>query len=105
MPLPNTQTTTYIVGQLYFHVLSSPVPVLVERTELDARFFVRIFPASRGNSMVAWPLPSLSDRAAYEVSHAIFSELDRISRLAGPLNAGGSSHTRPSVRLSVGMVN
>jgi hypothetical protein len=26
MPLPNTQTTTYIVGQLYFHVLSSPRP-------------------------------------------------------------------------------
>jgi hypothetical protein len=33
--------------------------------------------------MVAWPPPSLSDRAAYEVAHAIFSELDRISRLAG----------------------
>ena len=83
MPIPNTQTTTYIVGQLYFHVLSSPVPILVERTELDPRFFARIFPSRRGNSIVAWPPPSLSDRAAYDVSHAIFSELDRISRLAG----------------------
>jgi hypothetical protein len=83
MPLPNTQTTTYIVGQLYFHVLSSSVPIVVERTELDPRFFARIFPARRGNSIIAWPPPSLSDRAAYDVSHAIFSELDRVSRLAG----------------------
>lgn len=83
MPIPNTQTTTYIIGQLYFHVLSSPVTVLVKNTELDPQYFVRIFPPGRGNSMVAWPPPSLSDSAAYAVAHAIFSELDRISRLAG----------------------
>jgi hypothetical protein len=82
-PVPNTQTTTYIIGQLYIHVLSSPVRVLVEKTDLDPRAFVQIFPASRSNSVVVWPVPSISDVDAYQTSRAIFDELDRISRLLG----------------------
>jgi len=83
MPVPNTQTTTYIVGQLYLHVLSSPIGVLIEKTELDPLFFVRLFPISRGNTLVVWPPRSLSDQAAYMVSRAVFDELDRISRRLG----------------------
>lgn len=59
-PRPNTQTTTFVVGQLYIHAMSSSVPNLVDRfvfTGSGAPKLRQIWPII--NDKVNWP-PALA---------------------------------------------
>jgi hypothetical protein len=72
---PNTQTTTFVIGKLYIHVLSSDIAGIVRKNEIvgDGRkLLYRIHPFRR--SALTWP-PSLrmSDQDADAIASA-FSE-------------------------------
>jgi hypothetical protein len=72
---PNTQTTTFVIGKLYIHVLSSDIAGIVRKNEIvggGRKLLYRIHPFRR--SPLTWP-PSLrmSDQDADAIASA-FSE-------------------------------
>ena len=79
---PNTQTTTFVVGKLYVHVMSSHFP---EYTRLwdwrpvpqAKRLLVPIWPIDRAK--IGWP-PSkaLNDKNAQDFAMAFFRAVDTI---------------------------
>jgi hypothetical protein len=79
LPIPNTQTTSLVVGELYAHVFSSPYPEAVAPVSLGdraSRILVQIWPV-RGE--LTWPLPeTITDRDADNFVDAIFNLLYRI---------------------------
>jgi hypothetical protein len=84
VPPPNTQTTTFIVGQLYIHAFSSASPGLTSKWRLDAqgpRILAQLWPVKE--SFIAWPTNDIRDRDADRIAGHIFWQLDRIGRTFG----------------------
>jgi hypothetical protein len=83
-PKPNTQTSTYVVGQLYIHAFSCPFPEFVHRCGLSntgAKKFAQIWPLRE--SMIAWPTNVISDREADNMAGEIFKKFDEAGRTFG----------------------
>ena len=81
--LPNTQTTTFVGGCLYVHVMSSVNPENVNKwaETLPCRIgplLVPLHPPKEG--LVAWPPVSLTDRQADEIASAFHRYVENISR-------------------------
>ena len=84
---PNTQTTTFVIGNLYAHTMStSGDPSLIagwdwggSSTRLANRL-VQIVPSKQ--SAVVWPPPSLTDFEAQIVAYAFDLVVDAASRSA-----------------------
>lgn len=77
--IPNTQTTTFVVGKLYVHVISSSV-IEVEKQKISARLVERIWPLI--TKTIKWPLRPLVPAEAEWISMAFFrSVVDRERRL------------------------
>jgi hypothetical protein len=79
---PNTQTTTFVVGQLYVHVMSSVNPdninkwaTMLPRAEW---LLVPLFPQKE--SFIAWPPTSIADRQADAIASAFHLYIEGISR-------------------------
>jgi hypothetical protein len=83
-PPPNTQTTTFVIGELYVHVMStSGNPDIVSRWVWPAasrpgRLLIQIWPARE--SIVAWPSESLTDGDADFIATAYDRVIDAASR-------------------------
>jgi hypothetical protein len=89
-PLPNTQVTTFTVGRLYVHVMSSVHADTVAKwywglgpAPIEGRLLAQIFPHKE--SIIAWPPQSLSDQSADGIAGAFKRYTDAISlSLLGP---------------------
>ena len=79
---PNTQTTTFVVGNLYVHVMSSVDPDNISNfatsLSLDFPLLVGLFPQKA--SVIAWPPKGMSDRDADAVASAFQKHADGITR-------------------------
>jgi hypothetical protein len=80
--LPNTQTTTFVVGRLYVHVMSSVNAENIHKwtTMLprSAPLLVPLFPPKE--SFIAWPAGSLTDMQADAIASAFHLYVESISR-------------------------
>jgi hypothetical protein len=68
----NGHATTQVIGKLFIHVLSLPIPGFVERWRFampDGGQLVRIWPQTRYS--IKWPGPAMSDRDADLTSGAL----------------------------------
>jgi hypothetical protein len=90
IPPPNTQTTTFIVGQLYIHTFSSAVDNIVNQQGLSnlsgargqaGRVLAQIHPPVE--SFIAWPTEDIWDVTADQIARFIFRRLDMIGRMFG----------------------
>jgi hypothetical protein len=83
-PSPNTQTTTFAIGELYIQVMStSGNPRIVDRwnwpfASRPARLLTQIWPPRE--SFIAWPTESLTDSDADFVATAFDHVIDAASR-------------------------
>lgn len=81
---PNTQTTTFVIGELYVHVMSSSGhPDLTAKWVWPAfsrlsRLLIQVWPAKE--SFIAWPPDSLTDRDADTVPTLFSNVVDAASR-------------------------
>lgn len=81
---PNTQTTTFVIGELYVHVMSSTGhPDLISKWAWPAfsqisRLLIQIWPVKE--SFIAWPSESLSDRDADNIPTIFSNVVDAASR-------------------------
>jgi hypothetical protein len=80
---PNTQTTTFIIGKLYVHVMSSFFPEHAalwdwRPTPRARALLVEIWPVKHG--IIAWPRVALSDRDARLFSMSFFNAVSEIGR-------------------------
>jgi hypothetical protein len=72
-PLPNTQSSSFVVGPLFIVAISSAIPRLAKKwTFNDASEAVlrQIWPIQRPS--IAWPLPAMTDEEADRISSAFF---------------------------------
>ena len=79
LPLPNTQTSTFIVGELYLHVLSCDDDIILNGIQLPTQgvtLFAPIWPVRE--QAVVWPMDAMSDSQASGFSTAIFDSINRI---------------------------
>jgi hypothetical protein len=78
-PRPNTQATTFVVGQIYFTVISSAIVGIPGQYEFADRARRRLFEIwpYRGKPL-QWPLPLLSDEEADGISGAFFKAATRL---------------------------
>jgi len=81
IPKPNTQTTTFTVGQLYIFAASSPTDIFEQwRVTADgAGKLTQIWPILR--NVVGWPPPAITDREADTISAAFFQFAEQVGRL------------------------
>jgi hypothetical protein len=73
-PWAHTQTTTFIVGQLYVHVFSCPIADVVRKVSLGVRGNVvmsQIWPPT--DRVFGWPKALLTDRDAQSIPVSIFN--------------------------------
>ena len=81
---PNTQTTTFVIGQLYIHVLSSEIVSVVRKNEMRRgakALLYRIHPIKK--SPLAWPPPMpITDEDADAIASA-FGERGRRNLIFG----------------------
>jgi hypothetical protein len=81
---PNTQTTTFVIGELYVHVMSSSQhPDLTAKWLWPAfsrlsRLLIQIWPPKE--SFIAWPPESLTDRDADTIPTLFANVIDASSR-------------------------
>ena len=79
---PNTQVTTFVVGELYVHVMSSVdlenINGWATRLSFSERRLVCIHPAKE--SFIVWPAPSLTDKDADNIASAFHRYVEGISR-------------------------
>lgn len=80
LPRPNTQTMTFVVGRLYVHVCASVTDLFANWTVANSRLLALICPAQQ--SVVPWPMKTLSDRDADSIAAAFHLESERIARLS-----------------------
>jgi hypothetical protein len=81
---PNTQTTTFIVGQVFIHAFRSAEPDITTRWRLDSlgpKILAQLWPVKEG--FIAWPTNDISDRDAEGITGHIFWSLDGIARTFG----------------------
>ena len=74
MPQPNTQTTSLVVGRLYFHAMSSDVPSLVNRfvfTGSGAPKLRQIWPII--NDEIDWPPAPITNGEAHSIATAFYN--------------------------------
>ncbi len=74
--IPNTQTTTFVVGKLYAHVFSSEIISLVNQVSLGPKAIgkmARVWPIQE--DFIAWPTNALDDSDADVMASAIFVRL------------------------------
>lgn len=80
LPRSHTQTTTFIVGQLYVHVLSSSVPAVVSKLRLNGRapsLLTQVWPSI--HQSITWPPGTrLVDTDTDGIAVALFDYLRRI---------------------------
>jgi hypothetical protein len=74
---PNTQTTTFVVGQLYVHAGSTSLPEAFEFVGAGTARLTRIWPV---NDAVIWPPPVLSDQEADIIANAFFNRVQLAGR-------------------------
>jgi hypothetical protein len=67
-PLPNTQTTTFVIGTLYVHVLSTALRGAINRQRIKLPGVVQLWPFKA--SPIGWPRSSLADDEAEGVAMA-----------------------------------
>jgi hypothetical protein len=80
LPRPNTQTTAFVVGQLYIFAASSVTDVF-DRWEAPGEGgakLAQIWPIRR--NIVAWPTKTLSDRDADQIAGSFFLAVEEIGR-------------------------
>jgi hypothetical protein len=83
-PSPNTQTTTFAVGELYIHVMSTcSEPTIVNQwiwpiASRPGRLLTQIWPPRE--SIIAWPPESLTDGDADFIATAFDRIIDAASR-------------------------
>ena len=81
---PNTQTTTFVIGELYIHVMSSTGhPDLTAKWAWPpfsriSRLLIQIWPPKE--SFIAWPPESLTDRDADTIPTLFANVIDAASR-------------------------
>jgi hypothetical protein len=79
---PNTQVTTFVVGEFYVHVMSSVDPANINawatRLSHSERRLVCMHPPKE--SLIIWPPPSLLDRDADNIASAFHRYVEGISR-------------------------
>jgi hypothetical protein len=75
--VPNTHATTFVVGELFFHVFGSGLPGVVRKQEIAPDAMPRIWPF---RSSPVWfpPKIKLTDRDADEIANAFGQRLRRI---------------------------
>ncbi len=73
VPIPNTQTTTLVFGNLYVHAVSSVHPDIIEMVGSPSGKLVRLFPL--GDTAIEWPQKSLTDRDADDAAGFIVNAL------------------------------
>jgi hypothetical protein len=81
---PNTQTTTFIVGQIYIHAFSSALPNITNKWRLDLQgptILAQLWPIKEG--FITWPTNDIRDRDAERIAGHIFWQLDSIARSFG----------------------
>lgn len=83
---PNTQTTTFIVGKLFVHTMSSHDPANINawdwQSALRARtLLTQIWPIRQ--MIIGWPTQILTDRNVVEFSRAFFDAIDSLARRHG----------------------
>lgn len=79
---PNTQTTAFTVGKLYFLIVSSEIPELAERFRLGgaaANKVAQIWP--NVTDTIAWPPATLTDAEASGLADAFFNSVLRLMKL------------------------
>ncbi len=83
--LPNSQITTFTVGQLYVHVMSSTIPNMFDGWRWGwgpapqaGRLLAQIHPPKE--SMIVWPPTSLTDASADGIAAGFERYIDAISR-------------------------
>ena len=78
---PNTQATTFVIGNLYVHAMSGDSSLVSRWAWGQVRDrLVRIVPPSEG--VVAWPRPSLTDAEANHIATALDALVDAAGRSA-----------------------
>jgi hypothetical protein len=83
-PLPNMQTTTFVIGQLYVHVMSCPsFPKLIDNWAWPfgsrlARLQAQLWPPKE--SLIAWPPDSITDGDADIIPLLFNRMIDAASR-------------------------
>ena len=87
-PQTNTQTTTFRIGKLFLHAMSSSHTDLVRdwdwRTAPRARsLLVPVWPLTPWRQFIAWPVHGLLDADAFQIARAYFAQVDSIARMAG----------------------
>ena len=84
---PNTQTTSFVIGQLYVHLISSPILDLIRRIEFRPRygqFLTQIWPLK--SAIVHWPpANAISDDDAEGIAYAFAHHFDAAGRLENGL--------------------
>jgi hypothetical protein len=68
VPIPNTQTTTFVVNKLYVHAISSSV-VDLHKQQISTRLVQRIWPLTK---TIKWPPRLLTGEDAEWISTAFF---------------------------------
>lgn len=85
-PLPNTQTTTFVIGKLYVHAMSCEYPEIVRdwhwlwNTRLR-NLLIQIWPMN--HQFLAWPIHGLIDADVKLSSEMFIRHIDGIAKRAG----------------------
>lgn len=74
-PLPNTQTTSIAVGNLYAHLISTDGPGIVERQRITTAPVIQLWPITK--SPIVWPRISLTDEEVEKISMAFIRGAER----------------------------
>jgi hypothetical protein len=67
-PLPNTQTTTFVIGKLYVHVLSTALRGAINRQRIQVPGVAQLWPFKA--SLIGWPRTPTTDDQAEGISMA-----------------------------------
>jgi hypothetical protein len=67
-PLPNTQATTFVIGKLYVHALSTAIGGGINRQRVRVPGVVQLWPFKQ--SPMGWPRRSLTDDEAERIAIA-----------------------------------
>ncbi|HWB50362.1 MAG TPA: hypothetical protein VG651_14725 [Stellaceae bacterium] len=80
--LPNTQVTTFVVGSLFVHTMSSVEPENIAgwASMLPRRFPLVVPILPQRESIVGWPPTSITDQTADMIASAFHRYVEGISR-------------------------
>jgi hypothetical protein len=79
LPQPNTKTSTFVVGKVYFHVFVCEHDFILNKLSLQPSAIPLIAPLwPIVEPAIAWPIQAMSDSQAVAMSEAIFNFLSAI---------------------------